>query len=62
MGKFLSVSPGKAHVSRDFFFLFPDFYELWCSMMSSCLISEVKQQWAALVLGWVTISVHYSCL
>ena len=27
-----------------FFFLSPDFHELWCSMMSSCLIIEVKQQ------------------
>ena len=27
--------------------------------MSTCLITEVKQQWATLVLGWVTASVHY---
>ena len=54
----------KAHDSRDHFFhsfLFLDFHKLWCSM-SICLITEVKQQWAALVLGWVTALVHYSFL
>ena len=43
-------------------FLSPDFRELWHSMMSTCLVTEVKQQWATLVLGWVTASVHHSCL
>ena len=40
----------------DFFFPFlsPVFHELWHSMMSTCLITEVRQQWATLVLGWVT--------
>ena len=33
-----------------YFFLFPDFHELWCSVMSICLLTEVKQQWAMLVL------------
>ena len=28
------------------FFLSPDFHELWCSVMSTCLFTEVKQQWA----------------
>ena len=37
-----------------FFFLSPDFHELWRSVMSICLLTEVKQQWAMLVLGWVT--------
>ena len=37
------------------FFLSPDFHELWCSMMTICLLTEVKQQWAMLVLGWVTV-------
>ena len=41
-------------------FLSPDFHE-WChSMMSVCLLAEVMQQWATLVLGWVTASVHYT--
>ena len=44
------------------FFESPDFHELWPSMMSICLFTEVKQQWATLVLGWVTASVHCSCL
>ena len=26
------------------FFLSPDFHELWCSVMSICLITEVKWQ------------------
>ena len=26
-------------------FLSPDFHELWCSMMSICLLTEVKLQW-----------------
>ena len=28
-----------------------DYHELWHSMMSICLFTEVKLQWAALVLG-----------
>ena len=28
----------------------PDFYELWRSGMNICLVTEVKQQWATLVL------------
>ena len=63
---FLIASSSEARASRDyFFFLFflsLDFHELWCSVMSICLFTEVKQQWATLVLGWVTTSVHYSCL
>ena len=35
------------------FFLSPDFHELWHSMMSSSLITVVKQQWATLVLALV---------
>ena len=32
-------------------------------MMNTCLITEVKQQWAlTVILGWVTVSVHCSCL
>ena len=30
--------------------------------MSIRLSTEVKRQWATLVLGWVTTSVHYCCL
>ena len=44
------------------FCLSPDFHELWRSVMSACLLTEVKRQWAMLVLGWVTASMHYSCL
>ena len=64
----LGANSSEAPASRDhyflvffFFFLAPDCHELWCSVMSTCLIPEVKQQWANLVLGWVTTSVHYSC-
>ena len=37
-----------------YFFFVSDFHELWRSVMSACLLTEVKQQWAMLVLGWVT--------
>ena len=68
---FLSVSSSEACASRDHFFgglfffcfyLSLDFLELWCSVISTCLITEVKQQWVTLVLGWLTSSVYYSCL
>ena len=29
--------------------------------MSICLLSEVKQQWATLVLGWVTVPPAVGC-
>ena len=52
----------EARASRDhffglfiYFFLSPDFHELWRSVMSICLLTEVKRQWAMLVLGWVTV-------
>ena len=44
-----------------FFFLSLDFHELWCSVMRISLFTEVKQE-RAIVLGWVTASVHYCCL
>ena len=57
----------KACSSRDhFFFVFPSFlwslyfHVLWHFVMSTCLINEVKQQWAMLEHGWVTASVHHS--
>ena len=56
---FLSVNSKEDGDSRDHFFLSPDFHELWHSMMSICLFTEVKRQWATLVLEWVTASVHY---
>ena len=68
---FLSTSSSEARTSGDhffylsfffFFFLSPDFHELWYSGMSTCHITEVKKQWAMLVLGCITASVHYSCL
>ena len=37
------------------FFLSPDFHQLWRIVMSICLLTEVKRQWATLVLGWVTV-------
>ena len=41
--------------SRDHFFLSLHFHELWCRVMSICLLTEVKRQWAMLVLGWETV-------
>ena len=58
---FLSTSTGHdARISSIhfllffFFLLLLDFHELSCSLMSTHLFTEVKQQWATLVLGWVT--------
>ena len=42
----LNVSSGEAHTSKDHYFLSPDLQELWHSVMSTCLLTEVKQQWA----------------
>ena len=53
---FLSASLDRARASRNHFiflvvfFLSPDFHELWCSVMSICLLTEVKWRWAMLVL------------
>ena len=44
----------EACASRNHFFLSPDFHHLWDSVMSICLLTEVKGQWATLVLEWVT--------
>ena len=44
------------------FFRSSDFHENWCSEISTCLFTEGKQLWAMLVLGWVTVSVHYLSL
>ena len=39
----LSIRSSEARASRGHvFFLSPDFYELWHSMMSLCLFTEVK--------------------
>ena len=49
---FLCTSSSEACASRDLFFflfvfcLFPDFHEMWHSMMSACCFTDVKQQWA----------------
>ena len=60
---FVSVTYSETYTFTDhffldflgfFFLLSPDFHELWRSMTSTRLITEVKQQWATLVLGWVT--------
>ena len=37
------------------FFLSPDFHENLLSGINTCLFTEVKQQLAPLVLGWVTL-------
>ena len=55
-------SSSEARTSRDHFVLSPDFHELWCSVTSVCPFTEVKLQWAKVVLGWVTPFEHYSCL
>ena len=39
------------------FFLSPGFHENWHSLMNTHLITEVEQQLATLVLGWVTLQV-----
>ena len=51
------MSLGRAYISRNKFFLSPNFHQLWHSVMSICLLTEVKRQWATLVLGSVTVSV-----
>ena len=55
--KFFFVSGLSWIVAQRFlvFFLSPDFHQLWHSVMSICLLTEVKRQWAMLVLGWVTV-------
>ena len=56
----LSVSSKEAHISRDHFFLSPDLHELWHCVMTTVLFTDIQQQWATLVLGQVTASVHFS--
>ena len=51
---FISMSSSEAHTSRDF-------HELRRTVRSTCIITEIMQQWAKLVLEWVTASVHYLC-
>ena len=36
-----------------------DFQELWHKVITICLLTEVKRQWAMLLLGWVTVSVRH---
>ena len=52
----------RTHVLLAFFhtyvLLASDFHELWHRVRSISLLTEVKQQWAMLVLGWVTVSVR----
>ena len=58
---FLSGSSSEACASRDHsLYLF--FFFLQTFKISICLFTEVKRQWAKLVLGWITASVHCSCL
>ena len=61
----LRVSLDRACTSRNHFFsvcVSMDFHESWHGHNDCLFFTEVKQQWAMLVLGWVTASVHYSCL
>ena len=60
---FLSVSSSEACASKNhFFFCLPTFMNCGGTVASICLFTEVKQQWATLVLGRVTALVYYSCL
>ena len=44
------------------FFLPPDFHELWHSVISICLLTDVKQKpRATFVLGWVIVEFYTSC-
>ena len=61
--EFLSCSQTKrTHVllafSHTYVLLASDFQELGHRVMTICLLTEVKWQWAMLVLGWVTVSVQ----
>ena len=61
----MSYSEARAstgHIFREGGGLPLDFHDLWHSMMSKSLFTEIKQQRATLVLGWLTTSVHYLCL
>ena len=57
------TSSSVAHTFRDHFFsLSADFHEyFWHSGMSNrpFTVQYINRQWAMLVLGWVTFSVHY---
>ena len=49
---FLTTSSCEAHDCCDhLFFMSPEIHELWRSMTSTCLSTEVKRQWATLVTG-----------
>ena len=43
--------------SHTYVLLASDFHELWHKVMTISLLTEVKQQWSMLLLGWVTVSV-----
>ena len=57
---FLSVSLGRARTYRNHFFrgffCLQIFMNCGPVLMSFCLLTEVKWQWAMLVFGWVTLS------
>ena len=44
--------------AHKYVLLASDFKKLWYSMMTICLLTEVKWQWAVIVLGWVTVSIR----
>ena len=44
--------------AHTYVLLASDLQELWHRAMAICLLTEVKRQWAMLVLGWVTVSVQ----
>ena len=47
----------RAFTCRDHFFIISHRAFMNCSVMSTCLITEIKQRWATLVFGWLTIRV-----
>ena len=61
--QFLSVSSSEVvrlellEITSFIFFIFwsPDFHEFWQSVMGAIVITEIKQQWAVKVVGWVTV-------
>ena len=47
----LSTNSRKAGSSRDHLFLSPDFHELWSSVMSICLFTEVMVAMGCISIG-----------
>ena len=57
----LALIAKRAHVILFFshtYVLASHFQKLWHRVMTICLLTEVKRQWALLVLGGVTVSLR----